>query len=90
MQKIRMMRKGQVVIPARIRKKYSLKEGSMLAVEEKEGVIKLMPKIKLRSLWGTWPELDIDTISKEITEDREHEEKLEKERKAKEARLLNE
>lgn len=90
MQKIRMMRKGQVVIPARIRKKYSLKEGSMLAVEEMEGVIKLMPKIKLRSLWGTWPELDIDTISKEITEDREHEEKLEKERKAKEARLLNE
>ncbi len=62
----------------------------MLAVEEMEGVIKLMPKIKLRSLWGTWPELDIDTISKEITEDREHEEKLEKERKAKEARLLNE
>ncbi len=31
----------------------------MLAVEEGEGVIKLMPKVKLRSLWGTWPELDI-------------------------------
>lgn len=88
MQKIRMMRKGQVVIPSRIRKKYALKEGSMLAVEEGEGVIKLMPKVKLRSLWGTWPELDIDTISKEIIEDRERDAEIEKERERK--RDLNE
>ncbi len=73
MQKIRMMRKGQVVIPARIRKKYGLKDGSMLAVEESEGMIKLIPKAKLRSLCGTWPELDIETITKEIIEDREME-----------------
>lgn len=83
MQKIRMMRKGQVVIPARIRKKLDIKEGSMLAVEETEGVIKLIPKVKLRSLWGTWPELDIETISKEIIEDREHEEEIEKNREKK-------
>ncbi len=83
MQKIRMMRKGQIVIPARIRKKYALEEGSMLAVEEGEGVIKLMPKVKLRSLWGTWPELDIDTISKEIIEDRERDEEIERERERK-------
>lgn len=82
MQKIRMMRKGQLVIPARIRKKFDLKEGSILAVEEGDGVIKLMPKVKLRSLWGTWPELDIETISKEIIEDREHEEEIEKEMKS--------
>ncbi len=74
------MRKGQIVIPARIRKKYDLKEGSMLAIEEKEGVIKLMPKVKLRSLCGTWPELDIETITNEIIEDREREEKRENER----------
>ncbi len=83
MQKIRMMRKGQVVIPAKIRKKYDLKEGSMLAVEEGEGIIKLMPKVKLRSLWGTWPELDIETISKEIIEDRKREEEIEKKREKK-------
>lgn len=83
MQKIRMMRKGQVVIPARIRKKYALKEGSMLVVEEGQGVIKLMPKVKLRSLWGTWPELDFETISKEIIEDRERDEEIEKEREKK-------
>lgn len=82
MQKIRMMRKGQLVIPARIRKKLDLKEGSILSVEEVEGVINLMPKVKLRSLWGTWPELDIETISKEIIEDREHEEEIEKKREA--------
>lgn len=41
----------------------------MLAVEEEERVIKLMPKVKLRSLCGTWPELDIETITKEIIED---------------------
>jgi len=83
MQKIRMMGKGQVVIPARIRKKLDIKKGSMLTVEEVEGVIKLIPKVKLRSLWGTWPELDIETISKEIIEDREHEEEIEKNREKK-------
>ncbi|MBU4221973.1 MAG: hypothetical protein KKA10_10190 [Euryarchaeota archaeon] len=55
----------------------------MLTVEETEGVIKLIPKVKLRSLWGTWPELDIETISKEIIEDREHEEEIEKNREKK-------
>lgn len=83
MQKIRMMGKGQVVIPASIRKKLDIKKGSMLTVEEVEGVIKLIPKVKLRSLWGTWPELDIETISKEIIEDREHEEEIEKNREKK-------
>ena len=29
----------------------------MLSLEEDEGVIKLMPKVKLRSLCGTWPDL---------------------------------
>ncbi|VVB93953.1 Antidote-toxin recognition MazE, bacterial antitoxin [uncultured archaeon] len=70
MQKIRMSRKGQVVIPADIRKKYKLKEGEMLFLEEEEGTIKLMPRTKLRSLCGTWPNLDIEAVTKEIIEDR--------------------
>jgi len=70
MQKIRMSRKGQVVIPAEIRKKYKLKEGEMLFLEEEEGTIKLMPRTKLRSLCGTWPDLDIEAVTKEIIEDR--------------------
>jgi AbrB family looped-hinge helix DNA binding protein len=70
MQKIRMSRKGQVVIPAQIRKKYNLKEGHMLFLEEEDGSIKLMPRTKLRSLCGTWSDLDIESATKEIIEDR--------------------
>lgn len=70
MQKIRMSRKGQIVIPAQIRKKYKLKEGEMLFLEDENGIIKLMPRTKLRSLCGTWPDLDIEAVTKEIIEDR--------------------
>ncbi len=80
MQRIRMGRKGQIVIPAKIRKKLNIKYGETLVIEEDRGVIKLMPKVKLRSLCGTWPELDIETITKEIIEERKREEEIEKER----------
>ena len=80
MQKVRMSGKGQVVIPADIRRKLSLKKGEMVFVEEDKGVIKIKPKTKLRSLRGTWPELDIETITREIIEDREQDAKIEKER----------
>jgi len=52
----------------------------MVFVEEDKGVIKIKPKTKLRSLRGTWPELDIETITREIIEDREQDAKIEKER----------
>ena len=80
MQKVKMSRKGQVVIPAEIRRKLSIKPGEMVFVEEESGVIKIKPKTKLRSLCGTWPELDIETITREIIEDREQDAKIEKER----------
>jgi len=80
MQKIRMSRKGLIVIPVNIRRKLNLKYGETLFIKEDEGTIKLTPKVKLRSLWGTWPELDNKTIAKEIIEDRELEEEREKER----------
>ena len=75
MQQIRMSRKGLVVIPVNIRRKLNLQYGETLYIEEDEGTIKIKPKVKLRSLCGTWPELDIKTITKEILEDRESEEK---------------
>lgn len=65
-----MSRKGQIVIPAQIRKKYKLKEGEMLFLEDENGTIKLMPRTKLRSLCGTWPDLDIEAVTREIIEDR--------------------
>jgi len=80
MQQIRMSRKGLVVIPANIRKKLNLQYNDTLFIEEDEGTIKIKPKVKLRSLCGTWPELNIETITKEILEDREHDEESDKER----------
>ena len=80
MQQIRMSRKGLVVIPANIRKKLNLQYGETLFIEEDEGTIKIKPKVKLRSLCGTWPELNIKTITKEILEDRELDEEADKER----------
>jgi AbrB family looped-hinge helix DNA binding protein len=80
MQQIRMSRKGLVVIPVNIRKKLNLQYGETLFIEEDEGTIKIKPKVKLRSLCGTWPELNIETITKEILEDRELDEEADKER----------
>lgn len=80
MQQIRMSRKGLVVIPVNIRKKLNLQYGETLFIEEDEGTIKIKPKVKLRSLCGTWPELNIETITKEILEDRELDEEFDKER----------
>jgi len=74
MQKIRMSKRGLLVIPANIRKKHNLKEGTILAIEDGEDEIKLRPKVKLRSLCGTWPELDIEAITKEIIQDRKDDE----------------
>ncbi|MFZ3383551.1 MAG: hypothetical protein WA144_06460 [Candidatus Methanoperedens sp.] len=34
------------------------------------GTIKLMPRTKLRSLCGTWSDLDLEAVTKEIIEDR--------------------
>lgn len=78
MQKVRMSIKGQVVIPAGIRRKLKLKHSEPLFIEEDQGVIKLKPKVKLRSLCGTWPDLDIEATTKEIIEDRKDDEEREK------------
>lgn len=49
-------------------------------IEEDEGTIKIKPKVKLRSFCGTWPELNIETITKEILQDRERDEAADKKR----------
>lgn len=40
---ITISQKGQVVLPAAIRKKYNLKKGTKLYIEEEEGGILMMP-----------------------------------------------
>ncbi len=72
--------KGQVIIPARLRKKYGLKKGRKIVFMEEQGYIKMLPPTDLRSLCGSWPELDVENLSQEIIDDRERDEEIEKER----------
>jgi AbrB family looped-hinge helix DNA binding protein len=45
--------KSMVNIPAKIRKKYSIKEGSKIVfVENDEGIIQMIPVPPLSELWG--------------------------------------
>jgi AbrB family looped-hinge helix DNA binding protein len=48
--------KGQIVIPAKVRKKFSLKEGDSLVLVEENNAIRLQPLVNLSELWG------IDTL----------------------------
>ncbi len=67
METVIMSTKGQVIIPAGIRKKYGLKKGEKLIIEDEDGYIKMIPKTTdLTSLCGTWPDLDISAIRKQL------------------------
>ncbi len=44
--------KGQIVIPAKVRKKFSLKEGDSLVLVEENNAIRLQPLVSLSELWG--------------------------------------
>ena len=44
--------KGQIVIPAKVRKKFSLKTGDSLVILEEKDAIRLQPLVNLSELWG--------------------------------------
>jgi AbrB family looped-hinge helix DNA binding protein len=44
--------KGQIVIPSKVRKKFSLKEGDSLVIVEENDAIRLQPLVNLSELWG--------------------------------------
>ncbi len=73
MQTIIISAKGQVVIPANIRKKFDLKKGEKLAIMEEEGYIKMIPPADLTSLCGAWSDLDARTVRKQIEDMRKEE-----------------
>ncbi|HEY9205195.1 MAG TPA: AbrB/MazE/SpoVT family DNA-binding domain-containing protein [Candidatus Methanoperedens sp.] len=79
---VTMSTKGQVIIPARLRKKYGLKKGRKIVFMEENNCIKILPPTDLRSLCGSWPELDADALTKEIIEDRERDAQIDRERDA--------
>ncbi len=67
METVIMSTKGQVIIPAGIRKKYGLKKGEKLIIEDEDGYIKMIPKTTyLTLLCGTWPDLDTRVIRKQL------------------------
>ncbi len=49
---------------------------------EERNCIKILPPTDLRSLCGSWPDLDADALTKEIIEDRERDAQIERERDA--------
>lgn len=54
---VKTLSKGQVVIPADIRKKYHIEQGSELQILEYEGIIYLIPPVKdpVRAACGILP-----------------------------------
>ncbi|MDD4136307.1 MAG: AbrB/MazE/SpoVT family DNA-binding domain-containing protein [Methanoregula sp.] len=52
MEVVTLSSKGQIVIPAKVRKKFSLKEGDSLVLVEENNTIRLQPLVDLAELWG--------------------------------------
>ncbi|MCW7078105.1 MAG: AbrB/MazE/SpoVT family DNA-binding domain-containing protein [Canidatus Methanoxibalbensis ujae] len=52
MEKVKLSAKGQIVIPARIRKELGLSEGDRLFIERRQGEVILKPVVKLSKLRG--------------------------------------
>ncbi len=65
---ITMSSKGQVIIPARIRKRFGLKKGVKLVIEAGNRDIKLIPRtVDITSLCGS-VKLDMEKVRKQIDE----------------------
>lgn len=58
----------QIVIPARIRKKFGLKKGERVVIMEEEGYIKMLPPTDITSLCGIWRDLDSKAVRRQIEE----------------------
>lgn len=76
---ITMSAKGQVIIPARIRKKFRLKKGDKLLLEVDNRNIKMIPKtIDITTLVGSVKGLDMKLVRKQIEEMRKDDEDRER------------
>lgn len=61
--------KGQIVIPSKVRKKFSLKEGDLLVIVEEKDAIRLQPLVNLSELWGVDTLKNTETMLKELRKD---------------------
>ena len=72
---ITMSGKGQVVIPARVRRNFGLRKGDKLRLEIGERSIKLIPKtVDLTTLVGSIKWIDIAALTEVIIDDRKDDE----------------
>ncbi len=62
--------KGQIVIPAALRKKYNIKQGSKLQIFEYAGILYLVPPVDnaIKSACGSLP--STPSLSKELLKER--------------------
>jgi len=72
---LRVSSKGQVVIPAEVRRKFNIKSKVILKIEDKE--IKLIPFMDLKDAFGLDGDKMIE-VAKSLLADKEREIKLEK------------
>jgi len=66
MEVVTLSSKGQIVIPAKVRKKFSLKEGDSLVLVEENDSIRLQPLVNIAELWGVDAIKDAGAILKEM------------------------
>lgn len=73
-----MSAKGQIVIPARIRKKYGLKKGETMTIIEEDRQIIIKPRTKWTDICGSVKGLDMKTVRKQLEEMRKNDEERDK------------
>jgi AbrB family looped-hinge helix DNA binding protein len=69
MEVVTLSSKGQIVIPAKVRKKFSLKEGDSLVLVEENDAIRLQPLVNLSELWSIDELEDPGAMLKEVREE---------------------
>ncbi len=68
--KVKVSKKGQVVIPARIREKYGIEPDTTLSLKEENGELKIILPKKLKSIIGMGKEIKED-LTREVKAMRE-------------------
>ena len=73
MEVVKLSSKGQIIIPSKIRKRLSLKEGDSLAIFEEKNAIYLQPLVNISELWGVDVLLDTGPMLDKMRKEWDHE-----------------
>ena len=69
---VKVHRKGLIILPAELRRKYGIREGGEVILIDEDARIVLIPRVKLADLYGSAKDYGkvIDEIIREIYEER--------------------